>query len=139
MVVGYTTGVFDLFHVGHVNLLRNAKSLCDKLIVGVTTDDLVAYKNKKAVICFEERIEVVRSCRYVDLAVPQGSMDKLEAFDRYRFDIMFVGDDWFGTDKWKEIEMDLAERNVRIVYFPYTRTTSSTLVNSTLERLRSEQ
>ena len=92
-VVGYTTGVFDLFHVGHVNMLKNAKSLCDKLIVGVTTDELVAYKNKRAVISFEERIEIVRSIKYVDAAVPQNSMDKMEAWQRYHFDLMFVGDD----------------------------------------------
>lgn len=139
MVIGYTTGVFDLFHIGHVNILRNAKSLCDNLIVGVTTDDLVAYKNKRAVICFEERIEVVRACRYVDLAVPQESMDKIEALDRYRFDIMFVGDDWFRSEKWKDIEKQLSDRNVRVVYFPYTKSTSSTIVNDTLDRLRSEE
>lgn len=136
MVIGYTTGVFDLFHVGHVNVLRNAKSLCDKLIVGVTTDDLVSYKNKRAVIEFDERIQIVRACKYVDLAVPQDTMDKLEAHDRYRFNVMFVGDDWFRTDKWKDIEKKLAEREVRIVYFPYTKSTSSTLINNTLNDLR---
>ena len=77
MIIGYTTGVFDLFHVGHLNLLRNAKSLCDKLIVGVTSDELVSYKNKKSVIPFNERIDIVRSISYVDLAVPQINMDKL--------------------------------------------------------------
>lgn len=138
MIVGYTTGVFDLFHIGHVNILRNAKSLCDRLIVGVTTDELVSYKNKKAVIPFEERIAIVQSCKYVDLAVPQESMDKLEAFDRYRFNIMFVGDDWYKTDKWQDFNTQFQELGVRIIYFPYTKTTSSTLINQTLEKLRSE-
>jgi len=90
MIIGYTTGVFDLFHVGHVNLLRNAASLCDKLIVGVSSDELVAYKGKSPVIGFEDRVEVVRACRYVDLVVPQVDMDKLDALGRYKFDIMFV-------------------------------------------------
>ncbi len=136
MVIGYTTGVFDLFHVGHVNVLRNAKSMCDRLIVGVTVDELVAYKNKKSVIPFQERIEIVRACKYVDLAVPQMTMDKLDALDRYKFDIMFVGDDWYKTDKWADFESDFTNRGVRIIYFPYTKSTSSTLINETLESLR---
>lgn len=138
MVIGYTTGVFDLFHVGHVNVLRNAKSMCDRLIVGVTVDELVAYKNKKSVIPFEERIEIVRACKYVDLAVPQMTMDKLDALDRYKFDIMFVGDDWYKTDKWEEFDNDFTSKGVRIIYFPYTKSTSSTLINETLKNLRNE-
>ncbi|MDO3382828.1 adenylyltransferase/cytidyltransferase family protein [Gilvimarinus algae] len=136
MVIGYTAGVFDLFHVGHVNVLRNSKSLCDRLIVGVTVDELVAYKCKKPVIPYEERVEIVRSCKYVDLAVPQLSMDKLDAHDRYGFNLMFVGDDWYKTERWKDIQEKLSNRGVKIIYFPYTRTTSSTLINSTLESLR---
>lgn len=136
MVIGYTTGVFDLFHVGHVNVLRNAKSMCDRLIVGVTVDELVAYKNKKSVIPFDERIEIVRACKYVDLAVPQMTMDKLDALDRYKFDIIFVGDDWYKTDKWEDFDKDFTSKGVRIVYFPYTSTTSSTLINETLRKLR---
>lgn len=132
MVIGYTTGVFDLFHIGHVNLLRNAKSLCDKLIVGVSSDDLVSYKNKSPVIPFEERIQVVQSCRYVDLAVQQLDMNKLDAYNRYKFDLMFVGDDWFENPKWKTYESQFNELSVRIVYFPYTKATSSTLINTTL-------
>lgn len=136
MIIGYTTGVFDLFHVGHVNILRNAKSLCDRLIVGVSTDSLVSYKNKKPVIPFEERIEIIRSCRYVDLAVPQYNMDKLDAHARYKFNMMFVGDDWYKTDKWLDIDSKLNEKGVKIIYFPYTKNTSSTLINETLSKLR---
>lgn len=137
-IIGYTTGVFDLFHIGHLNLLRNAKSMCDELIVGVTTDDLVAYKNKRAVIPFEERIEIVRSIQYVDAAVPQESMDKMEAWKRYAFDLMFVGDDWKNTPKWEEFERQFSAVGVRIVYFPYTKGTSSTLINQVLLNLREQ-
>ncbi|PVA06481.1 adenylyltransferase/cytidyltransferase family protein [Thalassorhabdomicrobium marinisediminis] len=138
MVIGYTTGVFDLFHVGHVRLLRNAKAMCDKLIVGVSTDELVWYKNKQPVITFEDRKEVVANCKHVDLVVPQETMDKLDAHDRYKFDIMFVGDDWYKTDKWDSVETQLADRHVKVIYFPYTNKTSSTLINKTLENLRTE-
>lgn len=138
MVIGYTTGVFDLFHIGHVNILRNAKSMCDKLIVGVSIDSLVLYKGKKPVIPFEQRIEVVRSCKYVDLAVPQENMDKVDAYRRYKFDIMFVGDDWYQTNKWEELERQFADLNVKIIYFPYTKNVSTTLINQTLEKLRAD-
>jgi glycerol-3-phosphate cytidylyltransferase len=138
VIVGYTSGVFDLFHIGHVNLLRNAKAMCDKLIVGVTTDDLVAYKNKKAVIPYEERLEIVRSNQYVDAAVPQDSMDKFVMWSKLHYDVMFVGDDWHDTDKWRAFEKQFAEVNVRIVYFPYTKGVSSTLLNDVLIKLRNE-
>lgn len=138
MVIGYTSGVYDLFHVGHLNVLRNAKSLCDRLIVGVAIDPLVAYKNKKAVIPFEERIEIVKACRYVDLAVPQETMDKLDAHNRYKFNIMFVGDDWYNSDKWNELDQNFKLLDVKIIYFPYTKSTSSTLINNTLNRLRGD-
>ena len=136
MVIGYTTGVFDLFHVGHINILQKSKSMCDKLIVGVSTDKLVLYKNKKPVIPFEERIQIVQSIKYVDVAVPQESMDKIDAHERYKFNIMFVGDDWYKDNKWKTYEEAFKKREVRVVYFPYTKTTSSTLINSTLNNLR---
>ena len=99
MTIGYTTGVYDLFHIGHLNLLKNAKGMCDKLIVGVTIDELVAYKGKKAMIPFEDRIEIVRSCKYVDAAVPQYDMDKLAACKKLGASFLFVGDDWYGTEK----------------------------------------
>lgn len=138
MVVGYATGVFDLFHVGHVRLLKNAKSMCDRLIVGVTIDELVKYKNKKSVIPFDERLEIVAACQYVDVAVAQNSMDKMDAYKRYQFELMFVGDDWYKTEKWKNFEDDFSAIGVKIIYFPYTSNVSSTLINETLLRLRGE-
>ncbi len=136
MVIGYTSGVFDLFHMGHLKLLKNAKGMCDRLIVGVTTDELVAYKNKKAVIPFEERMEVVRSCKYVDAVIPQENMDKLTICKKLKADIMFVGDDWYDTEKWNDYETKFQEAGIEIIYFPYTKGTSSTLLNSALNSLR---
>ena len=138
MIIGYTTGVFDLFHIGHLNLLKNAKGMCDKLIVGVTTDELVSYKNKKSVIPFSERIEIVRNIKCVDSVVPQESMDKIEMWNKLKFDVMFVGDDWYNTDKWKDLDKEFAKRKVKIVYFPYTKGTSSTMINNILKNERNK-
>jgi len=135
MQIGYTSGVYDLFHMGHLNLLRNAKGLCEKLIVGVTVDELVSYKNKKAVIPFSERIEIVRSIRYVDLAIPQDNIDKFKMWEKIHFDILFVGDDWFNSPTWKEMEEKFKDVNVRVVYFPYTKGTSSTILRDTLKNI----
>ena len=104
MVLGYTSGVYDLFHIGHLNILKNAKALCDKLIVGVSVDELVSYKNKKPVIPFEERIEIVRSIKYVDVAIPQENIDKFKTWEKIKFNILFVGDDWYKTDSWQKFE-----------------------------------
>ena len=137
-IIGYTSGVFDLFHVGHLNLLRNSKGLCDKLVVGVTSDELVSYKNKKAVIPHSERMEIVRNISCVDAVVPQNDMDKIKMWERLKFDIMFVGDDWFDTPKWKELDAQFKSLGVEIVYFPYTKGVSSTLINSALVDLRDD-
>ena len=136
--VGYTTGVYDLFHIGHLNLLRKAKAQCDYLIVGVSTDELVSYKHKQAVIPFEERKQIVAAIKHVDEVVTQENMNKMEAWEKYHFDVMFVGDDWKGTDKWNKIESDLNAVGAQVVYFPYTKGTSSTLINETLHKLRGE-
>lgn len=138
MIIGYTSGVYDLFHVGHVNILRNAKSMCDKLVVGVTVDELVAYKGKQPVIPYRDRIEVVRSCRYVDVAIPQNNMDKAAAAKKNHASYLFVGDDWYETDKWQHHEAELAKVGCKVIYFPYTEGTSSTLINKTLDELRME-
>lgn len=140
-VIGYTAGVYDLFHIGHLNLFKNAKGMCDYLVVGVTTDELASYKkenpNIKPVIPFSERIEIVRSIRYVDSAVPQYDMDKLTMCKKLGASIMFVGDDWYNTDKWNELENEFKKEGIKIVYFPYTKGISSTLLNNTLSKLRS--
>ena len=138
-IIGYTAGVFDLFHIGHLTLLKNAKGMCDKLVVGVTTDELVTYKNKKAVIPFSERIEIVRSIKYVVAAIPQEDMDKLTMCKKLGAKILFVGDDWYGTEKWNKYEEEFKKENIKIVYFPYTKGTSSTLINETLENLRNKK
>lgn len=137
--VGYTTGVFDMFHIGHLNLLRNAKSLCDHLIVGVTTDELVSYKNTISIIPFTERIEIVKSIRYVDEVVAQDNMDKIVAYRKLHFDAIFVGDDWKGTDTWMSYEKEFQKLDVDIVYFPYTKSTSSTKLRLVLEKILNDE
>lgn len=136
MTIGYTSGVYDLFHVGHLNLLKNARGLCDKLIVGVTVDELVAYKHKHAVIPFSERIEIVRNIKCVDAAIPQDDLDKFKMWEKLHFDVLFVGDDWYNTPRWNAMEERFKSVGVRVVYFPYTKGTSSTLINQTLADLR---
>lgn len=137
-IIGYTCGVYDLFHIGHLNLLRNAKSFCTKLIVGVTTDELVAYKNKEAIIPFNERIEIVRNIKYVDVAIPQENMDKVTMCKKLKADYLFVGDDWYNTEKWEEYEKSLSKLGTKVIYLPYTKTTSSTLLTKTLNKLNKE-
>lgn len=128
-MIGYTTGVYDLFHVGHLNLLRRAADQCDQLIVGVTTDELcLARKGKQPIVPFAERVEIVQAIRYVHRVVPQASMDKMEAWYTHRFDRVFVGNDWQGTPQWETYEAQFAEVGVDVVYFPYTVTTSSTVL-----------
>lgn len=138
MIIGYTAGVYDLFHVGHLNLLKNAKSMCDKLIVGVTVDELVTYKGKHAMIPYEDRAEIVRSIQYVDAVVPQYDMDKLTMCKKLNADILFVGDDWYGTEKWKEYEKEFNEAGIKIIYFPYTKGISSTQISKALNAVRGE-
>ena len=130
--IGYTSGVYDMFHIGHLNLLKRAKEQCDYLVVGVTTDELAQYKHKTPIVPYEERRQIVESIKYVDLAVPQENMDKLASCKKYNADVIFVGDDWKGTDKWNKIEEDLATIGAEVVYFPYTKGTSSTILREKL-------
>lgn len=134
MIVGYTTGVYDLFHIGHLNLLRNAKAMCDKLIVGVTVDELVKYKNKESFTSFEDRVEIIRSIKYVDIAIPQRNIDKFEAWQKLKYNVLFVGDDWHNKPTWNETEEKLKEFDVKVVYFPYTQSVSSTKIINALSK-----
>ena len=132
--IGYTTGVFDLFHIGHLNLLRRAKEQCDFLIVGVSTDSLVeSYKHKTPHIPFEQRIEIVSAIKYVDRAVPQESMDKLAAWKALHFDAVFHGDDWKGSKMYDEVEKSLNAVGVDMVFLPHTSGVSSTLISEKLD------
>lgn len=134
--IGYTTGVFDLFHIGHLNILKKAKENCDILIVGVTTDEEVRrLKNKMPIIPFEERVEIVESIKFVDKAIPEMDADKLRAWEDIRFDIIFKGSDWKGSDKWNNYEKEFSERNVEVMYFPYTKGTSSTHLRNVLNKI----
>ena len=127
--IGYATGVFDMFHVGHLNLLRRARLECDYLIVGVTTDELVEQiKGRRPIVPFDERIEIVNNIKYVDEAIPETTVDKLVAWNTLKFDVTFKGDDWKGSDKWTRLEAEFTERGVQVIYFPYTQTTSSTII-----------
>ena len=139
--VGYTAGAFDLFHIGHLNLLRNAKEQCDRLIVGVTVNELILeIKHHTPAIPFNERIEIVRSVRYVDEALPQTNTDKVLAWHTLKFDALFVGSDWQNSERWKDYEKQLSVIQVPIVYLKYTETTSSTLIRLALqEQTRSSE
>lgn len=131
--IGYTTGVFDMLHVGHLNILRRAKEQCNFLIVGVSTDELVKeYKGKLPIIPFSERLEMVAALQCVDMVVPQRDRDKFAAWENYKFDAMFVGDDWKENELFIEVEKRLNKEGVEVIYFPYTKNTSSTILREKL-------
>ena len=133
--VGYTTGVFDMFHIGHLNILRRAKEQCEHLIVGVSTDELVAtYNHKTPVIPFEERKAIVEAIRYVDEVVAQTSMDKLEAWKHLHFNAVFHGDDWKGSNMYNEVENALNAVGCDMVFLPHTDGTSSTMLTQALQK-----
>lgn len=132
-IIGYTTGVYDMFHIGHLNILRRAKEQCDYLIVGVSTDELVQReKHKTPIIPFDERCEIVSAIKYVDKVVPQEDKNKYGAWKKYHFDKMFVGSDWKGTKQWQEYEEQFSEVGVEIVYFDHTDGISSTILREKL-------
>lgn len=135
MIIGYTTGVFDMFHIGHLNILKRAKEKCDYLIVGVSTDECVeSYKKKTPIIPFNQRIAIVEAIKYVDEVVPQISMDKLDFLKKRHFDVMFHGDEWKGTDLYKKYEEEFARFGARIEYLSHTEGISSSLLREKIEK-----
>ncbi len=133
MVIGYTTGVYDMFHIGHLNILRRAKEQCDYLIVGVTTDELcMKRKNKLPVIPEDNRVEIVKAIRYVDQVVLQKDMDKFKAVQKYHVNKVFVGSDWKGTPSWEEYERQFAAVGCQVVYLDHTDGISSTILRERL-------
>jgi glycerol-3-phosphate cytidylyltransferase len=138
--IGFAPGVYDLFHIGHLNILREARRHCDRLVAGVTTDALATrLKGKVPVVPLAERLDIVRSVRYVDDAIVEAEVDKLKTWKRVGFHVIFKGDDWRGTPKWEEFERRFARVGVEVVYFPYTMHTSSTLLRGALELLSAQE
>ncbi len=136
MIIGYTAGVYDMFHIGHLNVIRNAKAQCDYLIVAVSTDELVKKeKNKTPVIPFEERKDIIASLKYVDEVVPQIDKNKFGAWQKYKFNKMFVGSDWENTPQWKKYEKELKPHGVEIVYLPHTDGISSTKLTELIKKI----
>ncbi len=135
--VGYVQGVFDMFHIGHLNILKNAKSVCDYLIVGVNSDELTyKYKDKKPIVPQEERLEIIKELKCVDEAQIVNSRDKLKALELFHYDALIMGSDWKGTDFYNNVEKELAKKNVDVVYFPYTKDTSSTILRDKLGKIQ---
>ena len=138
-VVGFTAGVYDLFHIGHLNILKNAKSYCDYLIVGVSTDEVVKRnKGKVPIFSFNERISIVEAIKYVDKVIPQERYDiegKIQLAIDYKIDVMFVGSDWKGTEKWNQIEKELLKIGCKTVYLPHTDGISSTQLIDKIKKM----
>lgn len=131
--VGYTTGVYDMFHIGHLNIIKRAKEQCEYLIVGVTTDALcLERKHKYPIICEQDRIEIIKSIRYVDKVVLQADMDKLKAVKTYGADAVFVGSDWKGTPEWNQYEKEFFREGCTVVYLDHTEGISSSILRDRL-------
>lgn len=132
--VGYTTGVFDLFHVGHLNILERCKEQCDFLIVAVCTDEYAHESGKNPIISYPDRARIIAALRCVDKVVPMSFTDKLEAWKLHKFDVLFSGDDWKGTERYIKTEQQLKEVGVDIVYFPYTKSVSTSMIKEQLKQ-----
>ena len=133
-VIGYTQGTFDMFHIGHLNLIKNAKRHCDYLVVGINADDLVeSYKHKRPIIPLAERAEIVRAIKYVDEVIVTNTLDKKTIWETVRFDEIYIGDDWKGNDRWEKTRHEMEVLGAKLVFLPYTKDTSSTLLREKLK------
>lgn len=133
--IGFTDGVYDMFHVGHLNMIREAKKRCDYLIVGVHSDEIVeGYKNRKTIINEKDRCEIVGAIKEVDKAVINYTRDKIALWEKYHFDVIFIGDDWKGTERWINFEKELAKIGVTVEYIPYTKGISTTQIRTQIEK-----
>lgn len=138
--IGYTTGVFDLFHIGHLNIIKRAKEQCEHLIVGVSTDELVKeYKNKYPIIPYEERKQIIEALKYVDEVVPQTTMDKYAAWENLHYEALFHGDDWKNSDMYNKYLEEFEGTGVEFVFLPHTEGTSSTMLTEVLQTIREEK
>ncbi len=132
-VIGYTAGTFDMFHIGHLNLIKNARSRCDYLIVGVNSDELVeSYKGKKVVVPLVERMEIIRSLKYVDDVICVDSLDKKITWNQKHYDLLFIGDDWKGNPRWEATKVEMEQFGVQTIFLPHTEGTNSTLLREKL-------
>lgn len=139
-IIGYAPGAYDLFHIGHLNVLKHAAENCDRLIAGVVSDEmLIRTKGRAPVIPLAERLEIVRSLRIVDAVHAEVLPDKLDTWRQIGFDVIFKGDDWRGTPKGDKLERDFATVGVEVRYFPYTVHTSSTLLRKALTAIDAEE
>ena len=135
-IIGYTTGVYDMFHIGHLHLLKKAKNRCDYLIVGISVDELVeSYKGKTPIIPFEHRLEIVSALKFVDEVIAVTHRDKFQSFLDVGYDVLFVGDDWKDSDIFNALEDKLSPFGARVEYFPYTKEVSSTKFRSILQEI----
>ena len=133
-VIGYTQGTFDMFHIGHLNLIKNAKRHCDYLVVGVNSDDLVeSYKNKRPIIPLDERVEIMRAIKYVDEVIVTNTLDKKEIWEKVRFNEIYIGDDWKGNERWEKTGKEMEQPGAKLVFLPYTKDTSSTMLREKLK------
>ena len=138
--LGYTQGVYDMFHIGHLHIINSAAAMCEKLIVGVNSDELVEqYKNKKTVISQIDRAEIIRNLKSVDECVIVDTLDKVVLYQKLKFDAVFIGDDWKGNERWLQTEKDLAPFGVDVVYLPHTPNISSTMLRVEVPRRVDEQ
>ncbi len=139
-VTGYAPGAYDLFHVGHLNVLKHAAANCDRLVVGVVSDEvLLLTKGRLPVVPLVERLEIVRNLRFVDDVHAEVVPDKIDTWREVGFDVLFKGDDWRGTPKGDKLERDFAAVGVQVQYFPYTVHTSSTILRKALAAITGEQ